>query len=156
MVESTGNPWMRGNGWWGWHSQIGYFHKLPPARGVDLKDKKMSFLGGSMVNNLPAKAGDAGEVSSVPGSGRSGGGGNGNPLQYTCLKIPWTGEPAWPQSMGCRVSHDWTCTQKYGLSSGALLGHFEMTAVSCVNDKGSWDLVGVKRIEKLKAIEVIK
>ena len=41
---------------------------------MNLKDKNMSFPGGSMVNNLPAKAGDPGEVSSVPGSGRSGGG----------------------------------------------------------------------------------
>ena len=61
---------------------------------MDLKDKNMNFPGGSMVNNLPANAGDAGEVSSIPGSGRSGGEENGNPLQYNCLKIPWTEEPA--------------------------------------------------------------
>ena len=36
----------------------------------------------SAVKNLPANAGDAG---SVPESGRSPGGGNGNPLQYSCL-----------------------------------------------------------------------
>ena len=53
---------------------------------MDLKDNNMSFPGGSVVNNLPANAGDAGKVSSIPGSGRSGGEGNGNPLQYTCLK----------------------------------------------------------------------
>ena len=35
-----------------------------------------------MVENLPANAGDLG---SIPGSGRSPGGGNGNPLQYSCL-----------------------------------------------------------------------
>ena len=35
-----------------------------------------------MVKNLPAIAGDAG---SIPGSGRSPGEGNGNPLQYSCL-----------------------------------------------------------------------
>ena len=73
---------------------------------MDLKDNNMSFPGGSVVNNLPANAGDAGKVSSIPGSGRSGGEGNGNPLQYTCLKIPWTEQCVWPQSMGCRVSHD--------------------------------------------------
>ena len=38
---------------------------------------------GSVVKNLPANAGDAG---SIPGSGRSPGGGNGNPLQYSCLE----------------------------------------------------------------------
>ena len=36
-----------------------------------------------MVKNPSAKAGDA---SSIPGSGRSPGGGNGNPLQYSCLE----------------------------------------------------------------------
>ena len=35
-----------------------------------------------MVKNLPASAGDLG---SIPGSGRSPGEGNGNPLQYSCL-----------------------------------------------------------------------
>ena len=38
-----------------------------------------------MVKNLPANAGDMG---SVPGSGRSPGGGNGNPLQYSYLENP--------------------------------------------------------------------
>ena len=38
-----------------------------------------------MVKNLPANAGDAG---SIPGSGRSPGGGNGKPLWYSCLENP--------------------------------------------------------------------
>ena len=33
-------------------------------------------------------AGDAGYMGLIPGSGRSPGGGNGNPLQYSCLKNP--------------------------------------------------------------------
>ena len=41
-----------------------------------------------MVKNLPAKAGDARDVGSVPKSGRSPGGGHGNPLQYSCLENP--------------------------------------------------------------------
>ena len=41
-----------------------------------------------MVKNLPANAGDRGDVGSIPGSGRSAGGGNGNPLQYSCLGNP--------------------------------------------------------------------
>ena len=45
----------------------------------------MGFPGGSMVKNLPAYAGDTGDMGSIPGSGRSPGGGNGNPLQYSCL-----------------------------------------------------------------------
>ena len=39
-----------------------------------------------MVKNLPSNVGDVSEVGSVPGSGRSPGGGQGNPLQYSCLK----------------------------------------------------------------------
>ena len=38
-----------------------------------------------MVKNLPASAGGVRDVSSIPGLGRSPGGGNGNPLQYSCL-----------------------------------------------------------------------
>ena len=43
----------------------------------------MDFPGGSVVKNSPANAGD---VSLIPGPGRSSGGGNGNPLQYPCLE----------------------------------------------------------------------
>ena len=38
--------------------------------------------------NLPASVGDAGDTSSIPGSGRSPGGGNRNPLQYSFLEKP--------------------------------------------------------------------
>ena len=41
-----------------------------------------------MVKNPPAKAGDARDVGSIPGSGRSPGEGNGNSLQCSCLEIP--------------------------------------------------------------------
>ena len=43
----------------------------------------MEFRGGSVVKNLPANAGDMG---SIPGSGRSPGVGNGNTFQYSCLE----------------------------------------------------------------------
>ena len=39
-----------------------------------------------MLNNLPANAGDTGDVGSIPGLGRSPGVGNGNPLQHSCLR----------------------------------------------------------------------
>ena len=39
-----------------------------------------------MVKNLPANAGDVRGVGSISGSGRSPGGGHGNPLQYSCLE----------------------------------------------------------------------
>ena len=41
-----------------------------------------------VIKNSPANAGDIRDVGSVPGSGRSPGGGNGNPLQSSCLDNP--------------------------------------------------------------------
>ena len=52
------------------------------------------FPGGSLVKNPPGKTGNGGEAGSVPGWGRSPGGGNGNPLQYSCLENP-TDRGAW-------------------------------------------------------------
>jgi len=46
---------------------------------------KWGFRGGSVLKNPPANAGD---MSSIPGFGRSPGGGNGNPLPYSCLENP--------------------------------------------------------------------
>ena len=51
-------------------------------------------LPGSVVKNPPANAGNAGDTGWTPGSGRCPGGGNGNPLQYSCLKTP-TDRRAW-------------------------------------------------------------
>ena len=39
-----------------------------------------------VVSNLPAHTGDGRDLGSIPGSGRSSGGGHGNPLQYSCLE----------------------------------------------------------------------
>ena len=44
------------------------------------------FPGDSVVKNMPAKARDTGDIVSIPGSERSPGEGNGNPLQYSCLE----------------------------------------------------------------------
>ena len=65
---------------------------------------KMDFPGGSVVKNLPANARDA---SSIPGSGRSPGGGHGNPRQYSCLENP-TDRGAWWSTVhgATRVGHD--------------------------------------------------
>ena len=41
-----------------------------------------------VVKNLPANVGDIRDAGSVPGLGRSPGGGHGNPLQYSCLENP--------------------------------------------------------------------
>ena len=48
----------------------------------------MGFPGNSVVKNPPANAGDIRDTVSIPGSGRSPGGGHGNPPQYSCLENP--------------------------------------------------------------------
>ena len=47
-----------------------------------------------VAKNLPANVGDSRDAGSIPGLGRSPGGGNGNPLQYSCLGNP-TDRGAW-------------------------------------------------------------
>ena len=47
-------------------------------------------------------AGDAGDTGLIPGSGRSPGGGHGNPLQYSCLENPMTEEPGGLESTACK------------------------------------------------------
>ena len=47
-----------------------------------VSDSQWGFSGGSAVKNLPANAGDRDSISELE---RSPGGGNGNPLQYSCL-----------------------------------------------------------------------
>ena len=42
-----------------------------------------------VVKNPPANAEDIRDESSIPGLGRSPGGGDGNPLQYSCLENPY-------------------------------------------------------------------
>ena len=48
--------------------------------------KRNGFPGSTLVNNLPANAGDVRNAGSIPGSERSSGEGNGNPAQYSCLE----------------------------------------------------------------------
>ena len=61
----------------------------------------MGFLGGVVVKNSPA-----GDPGLLPGSGRSPGGGNGNPLQYSCLENPMDRGGWWASVHG--VTKSWT------------------------------------------------
>ena len=63
----------------------------------------MGFPGGSEVK---ASACNAGNLGSVPGSGRSPREGNGNPLQYSCLENPMDGGTCWATVHG--VAKSWT------------------------------------------------
>ena len=58
----------------------------------------------SVVKNLPANAGDTGDVSLLPGSGRFSGGGNGNRSSILAWGIPWTEEPGGYSSWGHKES----------------------------------------------------
>ena len=51
----------------------------------------MGFPNDSVVKNLPANAGDTGDVSLILGWGRATGKGNDNTLQYSCLENPMDG-----------------------------------------------------------------
>ena len=65
----------------------------------------LGFPGDPVVKNPTANAGDTGDAGLIPGSGRSPGGGNGNPL-YSCLGTP-TDRGAW-QAIVHGVTKSWT------------------------------------------------
>ena len=67
----------------------------------------MGFPGSTVIKNPPSNAGDARDADSISRSGKSPGGGNGNPFQCSSWEIPRAEEPGGPQSMGSkRVGHD--------------------------------------------------
>jgi len=76
---------------------------VTPHGGIQKKGR--GFSGGSDGKESACNVGD---LDLNPGLGRSPGEGNGNPLQYSCLKkIPWTEKPGGLQSMGLqRVGYD--------------------------------------------------
>ena len=104
---------------------------------------KSSLPNGSMVKNLPANAGEARDVGSVPGSERSPGVGNYDPLQYSCLENPHgqrslVGYSLW----SCKVGHDWasahththTHTKKYAFDLLAIFfPSYHTGVVMCVH-----------------------
>ena len=62
------------------------FRVNPEAFCLELEFIYSLFPGGSVVKNPAANAGGTRDIGSIPGSGRSPGGGNGNKLQYSCLE----------------------------------------------------------------------
>ena len=90
---------------------LSYFHNLKNKKEeihflFGVKTTR-DFPGDVVVKNLPTKAGHARDMIQSLGREDSPGVGNGNPLWYSCLKIPWTEEPGGLQSMGSqRVGHD--------------------------------------------------
>ena len=77
----------------------------------------VGFLGGAVVKNPPANAGDGWVVGLIPGSGRSPGGGNGNPLWYSCLQNPMDRGDRQATVYGVTKESDTTeCTHTHSLS----------------------------------------
>ena len=95
----------------------------------------MGFSGGSVVNNLSAM--QETEVSSIPGLGRSPGGGNGNLLQYSCLENSMD-KGAWRTTVH-RVTKNWT-----------QLKRLSMHAWFCISPEVSWKLFSPGELFKKK------
>ena len=71
---------------------------------------KNGFLGGSVVKNPPANARGSGDTDSIPRSGKSPGGGNGNPPQYSFQEYPTDRGTWWAIVHGVTKSQTWLST----------------------------------------------
>ena len=88
-----------------WSQRVG--HDLT----TEQPERNKMFFPGSSVGKSPAA--DTGDLGSIRELGRSLGDGNGNPLQYSYWRIPWTEEPGRLQPMGSqRVSYDLAAKQQ--------------------------------------------
>ena len=99
------------------------------------------FPGGSEVK---ASARNAGDLGSIPGSGRSPGEENGNPLQHSCLENPMDGGAWWAIVHG--VAKSWarlsdftfTCTHTYDILGFPGVASYKELAYQCSRPKG-WE-----------------
>ena len=73
---------------------------------MNIPTDSLGFPSGTEVKNLPTSAEDARDVGLIPGSGRSPGEGNGNPLQNSCLENPMDRGAWWATVHG--VAKGWT------------------------------------------------
>ena len=92
---------------------------LPDLTLANLYSQVWGFPGVSVVKSPPTNAGDPRDSGSIPGSGRSLGGGNGNPLQYSCLEQSMDKGAWWATVHGVMKSQThlsdwaWTHSQDY-------------------------------------------
>ena len=73
---------------------------------MNIPTDSLGFPSDTVVKNLPTSAEDARDVGLIPGSGRSPGEGNGNPLQNSCLENPMDRGAWWATVHG--VAKGWT------------------------------------------------
>ena len=101
----------------------------------------LGFPDGSVGKESICNAGDTRDLDSIPGSGRSPGEGNGNPLQYSCLKNPMDGD--WWATVQ-RVTRSWTQLSihtrpcKYSISPWFHQPTLELHSESCLQQLSPW------------------
>ena len=99
VLQSMGSQRVRHD----WVTELNYtWNYIYTCVATRIQFQNTAFPGDSVVKNLPINAGDLG---TIPGSGRSPGGGHGNPLQYCCLENPMD-RGAW-----CATVHEVTKSQ---------------------------------------------
>jgi len=79
---------------------------LPPIQSLHTNNTLLGFSPWPSGKESTCNAGDAEDSGLIPGSGRSPGGGHGNPFQYSCLENPMD-RGAWWATVH-RVGHDWS------------------------------------------------
>ena len=106
-------------------------------------------LGGAVVKDLPADAGDARDSGLIPGWGRFPGKGNGNSLQeyYSCLGNPIDGGAWWATVHG--ITKSWTklstCLHTHARARAQTHTHTHThTHAACLNRKIYEDIVATK------------
>ena len=91
----------------------------------------LCFPGGRVVKNSPANAADSGDLSLIPGLGRSPEGGNGNPLQYSSLENP-THKETWQTKVhGTLKSQTWQSAHTRSLSNLRVLTPCLLCSAAC-------------------------
>ena len=75
---------------------------------------------------MPANVRDAGDAGSIPGSGRSPGGGNGNQLQYSCLENPMDRGAWWAAVHGVAKSQPQLSTHAHDVGKNQELRQFSL------------------------------
>ena len=99
-----------------------------------------------VVKNPPANAGDVRDAVSIPGSGRFPGGGQGNPVQYSCLENPMD-RGAWRATVH-RVAKSWTRLKPFSTAQHSqfrgLPRWLSGKDVDSIPGWGSWSLAGCR------------
>ena len=94
--------------WWGIHVFLFFFFSNLGRLWI-----AMGFPSGSVVKNLTANAENKGDLSLIPGLGRSPGGGNINTVQYSCLENPMDRGTWWATIQGVAMIQIWLNTHTH-------------------------------------------